>query len=85
MVFLHDQFARDRILEIADGVLGLNLDQFLLDMFVLAAVTFDLMFVGLSDIGLAEDHQVVDVIAGVEQETAHGGVRHLVGNQGYGA
>ena len=35
------------------------------------------------DDGVAKEHQVIDLVAGVEQETAHGGVRNLLIHKGY--
>ena len=85
MVALHDELAGDGVLEVADGVLRLHLDQFLLDMLVLAAVALDLLLVGRGDVSLAEDHQVVDVVARIEEKAAYRRVGHLVGDQRDGA
>ena len=85
MILLHDELAGDRILEVAHGVLGLDLHEFLLHVVVLLPVALDLLLVGRGNVGLAEQHQVVDVVACVEEQTAYGGVCDLVGNQRDGA
>ena len=79
----HYIFAADRVLEVADGVLGLDFDELTLDKLEILPDLGNLDRVLGGDVGVAKEHQVIDLVAGVEQETAHGGVRNLLIHKGY--
>ena len=75
---LHDFFAVHGRLEVTDAILLLNLFQFLTyKAEVLQEVAF-LHLVAARDVGLAQAHEVVDVVARLKKETTHGAVGHLV-------
>ena len=82
-VYLHHVFSGDGVLEVADGVLGLDLDHLLLDELEVVLDARYLCGVLGRDVGVAEEHQVVDVVAGVEEEAPHRRVRDLVVDEGY--
>ena len=77
--------AGDGVLEIADGVLGFNFDQLALHELEIGPDARNLRFVLGGDVGAAEQHQVVDVVAGIEKKAAHRRVSHDVIDQGDGS
>ena len=77
----HDFVAVDGRLEVAYAVFLLNVHQFLAyDAEVLEKILLALLVLA-GDVGLAQRHEVVDVVASLEEQTAHGTVGHdVVGN-----
>ena len=82
---LHDGRPVDGGLPIAQVVLGLDLLELFLDDLEVAVVFADLLLVFGGDVGMAEQHQVVDVVARVEKEPPYSGVRHDVLGEDDGA
>ena len=76
-------FSGDGVLEVADGVLGLDFDHLLLDELEVVLDARHLCGVLGGDVGVAQEHQVIDVVAGVEEEAPHRRVRNLVVDEGY--
>ena len=77
----HDLVAVDDGLQQAFVVLLLQVGEFLTHHTEILEEHLFLHLVLAGDIGLAEQHQIVDVVAGIVQQTAYGTVRHLaVGN-----
>ena len=74
----HDFLAGDGGLELADAVALLQVDEFLTHQ--LEVVEEALLALGIlrGDVRFAEQHQVVNVVARLEEQTAHGTVRHNV-------
>ena len=85
MESLHDVVARDGRLEVADTVFFLDINEFLAhDFEILQEILFALLVLA-RDVGLAKEHQVVDVVASLEEQAAHRAVGHLVVGNGNGA
>ena len=59
-------------------ILGLDLLELLLHNLEVAMVFLDLLLVFRSDVGMAQQHQVVDVVACIEQQPADSRVGHDV-------
>ena len=78
---LHDVDAADRGLEVADAVAFFEFDEFLPYKLEVLHVAAHFLLVLAGDVGLAKGHEVVDVVASVEEETADGGVGDLVFGQ----
>ena len=72
-------------MEIAYAVFLLNLHQLAAHLLIIAEETLHFLRILRRDVCLAEYHKVVDVVAGVEEQTAHGGVGHFFLNQRYRA
>ena len=85
MESLHDVVARDGRLEVADTVFFLDINEFLPDDFEILQKILLAQLVLARDVGLAKEHQVVDVVARLEEQAAHRAVGHLVVGNGNGA
>ena len=54
--------------------------KFAFDEFEVGAVAALLLLIAGGDVGIAEEHEVVDVVAGLEEEATHGAVGdHILG------
>ena len=78
----HDFLARDRRLEVAHPVLFLYVGQFLTYQLEVVEETAYLFRILAGDIGLAQLHQVVDVVASLEEQASDSRVGHLVVREG---
>ena len=81
---LHDFLAIDGRLEVAHTVLLLDVHQFAFYQVEILAEALHLVLVLARDVGLAQRHQVVDIVARVKEQPPHGAVGHLVLDQGDG-
>ena len=78
---MHDFRSVYRRLEVPNTVFLFQILQFLAHQLEIVQEALLAGFVLRGDVGLAEHHQVVDVVAGLKQQTAYGRVGHfLVGN-----
>ena len=78
---LHDFLARDGIGPGAVVVTLLEVLEFLTHKAEIVEETLLLLPVLARDVGFTERHEVIDVLPGLEEQTAHGTVRHLlIGN-----
>ena len=82
---VHDFFAVDGRLEVADAVLLLDVLELDANEFEIVEEVALLRFVAAGDVRFAESHEVVNVVARFEEEAAHGAVRHDVVGDGDGA
>lgn len=82
---LHDVDAADRGLEVADAVALFEFDEFLPYKLEVLHVAAHFLLVLAGDVGLAKGHEVIDVVASVEEEAADGGVGDLVFGQDDGS
>ena len=82
---MHDFLARDGVGPGAIVVAGLQVGQFLAHELEVVEELALALGVFAGDVGFAEEHEVVDVGACLEEETADGGVCDLVVGYGYGA
>ena len=81
----HDVLAGDGRLPVAQAVLLLDLDHLVAHNLEVVVVALDLVGVLGGDVGLAEHHQVVDVVAGLEKQPADGGIGDVVLHERDGA
>ncbi len=72
----HDLLAGYRGLEVANGIFFVYLLQFLAHQLEILVITPDLGSVFRGDVGFAEGHQVVDIVAGLKEKSAHRRVGH---------
>ena len=63
---LHHIFTGNRILEVSNGILGLDLHQLNLDQFKVGVKTSDLSRILGCDVSIAEKHQVIYIVASIE-------------------
>lgn len=82
---LHDQFARDGRLEVAYPVLLLDIGELLPNEAIVVEVLTHLLRVLAGDVGLHQEHEVVDVVPRLEEQAAHGRVRHALIDEHGGA
>ena len=75
---LHDFYAIDRRLEVADTVALFELFEFDAYEVEIVGETFDFLAVGTCDVAFAEEHKRVDVVACIEKEASHGRVGNFV-------
>ncbi len=82
---IHDLVAVDRGLEVAQAVLLLDLPHLFLHAVERAEVAPPPVRIPAGHVAAHECHEVVDVVAGLVQEAADGGVRHVLVHQRDGA
>ena len=81
----HDFLARDGGLEIPHAVFLFYLSEFRADEAEVLEEAADFVGVLARDVGLAEEHQVVDVVARIEEEAADGRVGNALISKNYRA
>ena len=69
----------------ASLVFLLDVNEFTFYQVKVLAEALHLVLVLAGDVGLAQGHQVVDVVTRVKQQSAYGAIGHLVLDQGDGA
>ena len=79
----HYIFAPYRVLEVPDGVLCLDFGEFLHHDVEIMLQPFDFLRILGGDVRPAQHHEVVNVVAGIEQEPAHCGVGDFLRDKGY--
>ena len=82
---IHDELPRDGWLEVADAVLLLDVDELLTNDLIVVKVLAYALGVLARDVGFDEEHEVVDIVSRLEEQTAHSGVRHAFIDEGGGA
>ena len=80
----HDLVAVDGRLEVADAVALLEVDELLTHELEIVEESLLALLVLRRDVSLAQEHQVVDVVAGLEEEASHGRIGNLFVGDGDG-
>lgn len=81
----HDLLTHDGGLEIADTITLFEFDHLLADEFVVGAITADFLLVFGGDVGIAKEHEVVDIVACLKEKAADSGIGDGVFDKGDGA